>query len=51
MMKNASRVVTVAARGSPVRRARLAWIGLSTIANTAAQPSGARNGPTTRNVR
>ena len=46
MMTKASTVVAPAARALPMRPSRRACTGFSTIANTAAQPSGARNGAT-----
>ena len=44
MLTMASRVVSVAARDVPRRASRRACTGFSTMAKTAAQPSGARNG-------
>ena len=50
-IRAASSVVSVAARGLLTRCSRRACTGFSTIAKTAAQPSGARNGATTLKAR
>ena len=42
----ASAVVAGAARSLPMRGASRPWTGSKTFANTAAQPSGAKNGAT-----